>query len=604
VSPGSEQHLIHAFEAQRRQASLTGRLVGIDLPARDTILAAEIARLEAALPVARARAEAEGSPVELDGSGASLTDGHDRWHVLPDARITRSLEPFPGFEACLAPVAEGRHLRTSPGLSEVLPLLYQAFWAPSATNWQPTRVLIGQPGPLEDALAATGAGQAGPRLRLVLLRRDRYESLLGDVLEPFGLEVTAREESIDAGIFAQTLRLAATAAGHPVREYVPTPAEVARLQKPLLAELTTRLEADGMTREDRDALSALRSDVATGRYLTDGVVDLAGAEAVRWPCFDALVAAHSTQRVAAPGRELPAEAMELLWESGVASIPVEERAALACAAFSWHDETPRRVGEAMFEALYGRGADPESRTGGRGGLLTQVTVGAFARHLAATRGRDADGLPAEWEGLSEEALRRGVSALPVRADQLGTHLRERLLRDGKWRIDDGFLLDERGRPLTLPVLVRLLRSLAGTFGHYFLKFQNTHPRNAFVLARADVDDPHRAWRAVGRVAATMTFQARAQGFSSILKTGPIDLARDAIAGILAANPDRSPVLAALAEGAWLPALTFQVGWPLAAGDEVDGGTPHGHSGLEERRRDRRPPRARFAHHVWSSAART
>jgi hypothetical protein len=589
---------VHAYEAERRDASLTGRLLGLDLPARDAILFERLQALELALADARGLAAAEGEAVDVDGSGASLTDGHDTWRVHPDGRITRSLEPFPGFEACLAADAEAASTGKGLTVTDALPLLYQAFWAPSATNWQPTRVLMVQPGSLADALAGTGAGPGGEGLRLLLLRRDRYESLLGDVLEPFGLAVTAREESIDAGIFAQTLRLAATAAGHRTHEHVLTPEEAVTVREHLAAELTGRLEASGLADEDRAALKALHRDVAEGRYKADAVVDLFGGARPRWPHFASLVAAHSTQRVASPGRELAPEVMQQLWHDALGSIPEADRGGLACAAFSWHDETPRRVGQAMFEALYGRGADPDTRTGGEGGLLTQVTVGAFARQ----DGGAYASLPPGWQDLPEAAVRRAASELPVQAEQLGRHLRERLLRDGKWRLEEGLLLDERNRPLTLPVLVRLLRSLAGTFGHFFLKFQNTHPCNAFVLARADGADPHRRWRAVGRVAATMTFQARALGLSSILKTGPIDLARDAIATILAANPDDSPQLAGFADEAWLPALTFQVGWPLAGSDVVDEGTDQAHTGLEERRRDRRPPRGRFAHHIWAPLA--
>ncbi|MEB3329216.1 MAG: hypothetical protein VKQ33_08305 [Candidatus Sericytochromatia bacterium] len=598
MPPRSPQHVVHAFEAQRRRASLTGQLLGLDLPARDAVLHAQLAALEQRLAQARERATATGEAVDVDGSGASLTDGHDTWRVHPDGRLSRVLQPFPGFEACLEAGPETTEVPRTPHLSEALPLLYQAFWAPSATNWQPTRVLVGPGGPLAAALRETGAGAAARGLRLLLLRRDRYESLLGDVLEPFGLAVTAREESIDAGIFAQTLRLAATAAGHRVWEHVLTTAEVARLREPLLADLTARLQASGPSGEDHDALAALRRDVAEGRYLADAVVDLAGGPSPRWPAFEALVAAHSTQRVAAPGRELPPDRMRRLWEDALASLPEGERAWLACAAFSWHDKTPRHVGQAMFEALYGRGADPETRLGGEGGLLTQLTVGAWLRQQAPAGGAGPEALPQGWQALPEAALRRAVSALPVPAERLGTHLRDRLLRDGKWHLEDGLLRDDQGRPLTVPVLVRLLRSLAGTFGHFFLKFQNTHPCNAFVLARADGEAPHHAWRAVGRVAATMTFAARAQGLSSIVKTGPIDLARDAIGAILAANPDQAPVLAGLS-GAWLPALTFQVGWPLAGGDVVEGGAAQPHTGLEERRRDKRPPRGRFAHHIWA-----
>jgi hypothetical protein len=94
--------------------------------------------------------------------------------------------------------------------------------------------------------------------------------------------------------------------------------------------------------------------------------------------------------------------------------------------------------------------------------------------------------------------------------------------------------------------------------------------------------------------------SRAEGASSIIKTGPIDLARDPIAVILAENPDGLPHLRAwkapLEAGRLLPAMTFQVGMPLAGSDVIDAGTPGEHTGYEERKRDKRPPREDFTWH--------
>ncbi|MNY42219.1 hypothetical protein D3C86_1770850 [compost metagenome] len=96
--------------------------------------------------------------------------------------------------------------------------------------------------------------------------------------------------------------------------------------------------------------------------------------------------------------------------------------------------------------------------------------------------------------------------------------------------------------------------------------------------------------------------ARAMGASSIIKTGPIDLARDPVSRILADNPDAQAEVAklqpAIAAGTVLPAMTFQVGYPLAGSDIIEPGTPNEHSGYEERKRDKRPPRARFVAHYF------
>ena len=105
---------------------------------------------------------------------------------------------------------------------------------------------------------------------------------------------------------------------------------------------------------------------------------------------------------------------------------------------------------------------------------------------------------------------------------------------------------------------------------------------------------------VNEVWGVVSYLSRAEGASSIIKTGPIDLARDPIRAILAENPDALPHLtdwhADLAAAALQPAMTFQVGMPLTGTDLVDAGTPGEHSGLEERKRDKRPPREDFTYH--------
>jgi hypothetical protein len=293
--------------------------------------------------------------------------------------------------------------------------------------------------------------------------------------------------------------------------------------------------------------------------------------------------------------------MMRLWEVAERTLPADERGRILFADFSWHEQVPRRIGQAMFEALYGVGAEPESKAGGEGGILTAVTVRNYLLNVGQ---KDpawlADRLPAGWGNLADMELRKLAKDVPVRADDLGRYLRERILRDGKYKIAGELVTDQEGRPLTVPLLVRMLKSLAGTFGNFFLKFQNTHPQNAVLLADVTRPDSHKTYRAVGKAAAVLTFLSRALGASSIIKSGPIDLARDPIARILAENPGDLPHLRpwkeGLTSGTLLPALTFQVGMPLAGSDVVEAGTPGEHTGLEERKRDKRPPREDFTWH--------
>ncbi|MFP5502449.1 MAG: nitroreductase family protein, partial [Candidatus Sericytochromatia bacterium] len=543
----------------------------------------------------------------------SLTDGGDTWEIHPDGRMTRRYEPHPGFSDFLAQVA-GRPAvdfsrPAAPG--QLLEAAYEAFWSPSATNWQPTRVLE-----LRGEAAATFARLAGWPVPaadfplLLLLRRDHYESLLGDVLEPFGLEVTAREESIDAGIFAQTLVMAALAQGLTAQEHVFTPGELPEAKRLAQGELAGRLArlegtSDAMLEREREALATLAAMLEADRYLPDAVVALGqpAGDVTPYDMFPRVVAEHSTQRVASPAGEFGHEAVLRLWDEAVGTLAPEHRGWVRFADFSWHDQVPSRIGKAMFESLYGIGADPESKTGGTGGILTAVTVKNWLLHMAKGEPAHVDRhMPAGWRELDDIELRKAAKAMPVRAADLGRYMRDRLLRDGKWIVQDGLLQDAEGRPLTVPLLVRLMKGLAATFGNFFLKFQNTHPQNAVLLVDTETADLHQAYRAVGQAAAVLTFLSRAEGASSIIKTGPIDLARDPIGRVLSENPDDLPHLRpwkeGLESGRWKPAMTFQVGLPLAGSDVVDAGTPGEHTGYEERKRDKRPPREDFAWHYF------
>lgn len=601
---------LHRFEAQKRAETFTGSLLGIGLPERDRVLAAEFERFDADLARAKEEAARTGQRVPVDGSRISLTEGGDTWWVHPDGTMEREYSAFEGFDRLVAVLGHPPELDPSrpvdPGV--LLRAAYHAFWSPSATNWQPTRVIELEGEARTRLMELAGWPTATALPALVLLRRDHYESLLGDVLEPYGLAVTAREEAIDVGIFAETLAMSALGHGLTFKEHVFTPEEVQAARELLDRELRSRrdrLQGAGPEVEaERAKIDGLLDYLARGKYLPDSVM-LVGQPAARatagFEQFEALIDAHSTQRVASPTREFSKEETDLLWQRTLAALPAHERPTVEFVFFHWNEQTPPAIGGAMFEALYGVGADPDTKTGGEGGLLTAVTVRNYLQHLAKT---EPDYVRAnvgeDWEAMSDAELQKATRGLGVRAADIGRYLRERILRDGKYQVTDGTITDTTGKPLSIPVLVRLNKSLASTFGNFFLKFQNTHPQNGVLLANTRAGEAHWVYRTVGKAAAVLTYMSRAMGASSIIKTGPIDLAREPIRQILVANLDRKPEVAslhdALAAGAMQPAMTFQVGYPLAGSDIIDRGTPGEHSGYEERRRDKRPPRDRFVDH--------
>ncbi|MEB3284393.1 MAG: hypothetical protein VKN33_03800 [Candidatus Sericytochromatia bacterium] len=596
------QEKILAFEAQRRSQSLTGQMLGIDLPARDALLGSIVADFEPQLAKARTDAATSGQPVPIEGAALSLTDADDIWWVQPDGQVEREYRKFPGYEACFAqaagPPPPGQKRPVSD--EKVLQACYSAFWAPSATNWQPTRILECSHSEKKAVSDVLGLETDLFHLPwLLTLRRDRYESLLGDVLEPFGLHVTAREESIDAGIFAHTLRLALLSEGLTLEE-TPFQAETRRHLTHAVIQMVTR-RRDGCPKgtPERTAAEELLEDLHAARYIPDSlfIIGWPEKESPKWGRLQALISAHSTQRVASPTRKIDPAVLDKIWQVAYESVPEDERDRIEWANFSSHSKVPAQMGQAMHEALYGGSCRP--------GLLEAMTLRNFLLHLQQRApGSWSKRLPAHWHTLTEKELRTVCKQLPVMTTWLGRHLLLRLGRDGRYRALDEWVVDEKERPLSLPALVRLLKGLAGTFGQHFLRFHDTHPQNSVILAQTRITDSHLTWRTVGRVAAALTWLARAEGLSSIVKTGPIDLAGSAIATILATNPDHSPSLAALGHrlenGDSVPALTFQLGYPLGGSEWVNSGSGEPHTGLEERRRDRRPPRAPFSLHYWAA----
>ncbi len=606
------------FTEAKRRNSLTGRLLGLGLPERDALLSGIFERFDAAIEAARAEAARTGKPVSVDGSQISLTDGGDTWWVHPDGTLTREYDAFPGFGDFLATLGNRPAVDFSRPVAQDVRFraAYNGFWSPSATNWQPVRV-VELDGEVRRAfMELAGWNPEAIAIPLwVLLRRDHYESLLGDVMEPFGLAVTAREESLDVGIFAQAAAVTAMSEGLTSTEHVFPSNQLAEATRLLRAEFDRRLAKLGQPAEDTPAgmevskLKTLAAMLDAGKYVPDSLLAIGHPEqptGVTFEPFGAIIDQHSTQRVASLARDFGKAETELIWEQTVASLQPHERHCVTWTFFHRDQKTPYEIGAAMFAALYGEGADAETKAGGEGGMITSATLRNYLQEIAK---RDPAYiqtiLPDDWKDMSDADLQKATRQVAVRTQDVGRFLLDRILRDGKYVSENGRIQDTSGKPLSLPVLVRMGKTLASTFGNFFLKFQNTHPQNAVLLANLDCGlDEHQVFRTVGKVGFGLTYAARALGASSIIKTGPIDLAREAIAKILISNPDNDPALAgmraAIQNGRLSPAMTFQVGYPLTGSELVDAGTPNEHTGHDERKRDKRPPRDDFRRHYLPS----
>lgn len=582
----TQAQVLAEFAAQRRLQGRTGRLIGLDLAGRDALWAEEHAAFQAAAEAAQAQGGGE-----VDGAGLSLVDGGDTWVLDGQGQWSRHLSESQGLAPFLAQVAQAPAPQGPAPLAPQLAALDEASWAPSATNGQPMRAWLLNPAdaPHWRALLGDAAWPEGATGWL-LVRKRKYDSLMGDVFEPFGLEVTAREESIDAGIFAASLAWGLAARGLGQVESVLAPAQRAQARDLALKSLEALGPDAGPVAEE--ILQGLRS----GARLVDALVAVGQgpASAPLWPEWPALVGARSTQRVASPSRPLGAEVEAQLWAEALASLPPgSQPEAFRLVGFDRAQASPAAIGRAMFDRLYGEGADPESRQGGEGGILS----GATLRNLLLEAERRQPGAVAaqlgpDWEGLEDKALAVAAKAFALGPQMLGPHLLARLGAEGRYVIEGDRLMDARGQCLSAPTAVRLMKSLAATFGRHFLAFQTTHPRNAVILANDTVGESHLQWRLAGRLAAALSYLARARGLSAIVKTGPVDLAPMGVAEALATNLDALPDLDGLAQGLrsgqWRPSFTFQVGWPLAGSERIGG--PEGHDGFEERRRDKRPPR--------------
>ena len=455
----------------------------------------------------------------FDASAAGFVWSGDIYHAHAGV-LSRELVPTQVTLAAPQKLA-GAPLRDASVLARLHAV---ADLAPTATNWQPHRVIV---------MSESAAIECGVKLRdadplalgLLLFRRPRYESLLGDILDIFGANATAFEEWVDPGIYVESLRLLAHDAS--------------------------------LTLEVIDAAQALPPPAAAlmpgaaidARHLPFLFLRFRGSPQqvhAATPLVP-LMLSRSSQRVASPARALPLAPLQAFTGEQVAWVAADHPAVAA-------------IGRAMFTALYGRGADPETKQGGVGGIDLQPEKAAG--HL----GVSLDG--------------------PVQAAHLGPYLGERFLDRYERRGET--LVSARGEPMTYKHLTRMARTFASAMGSHFLQFHNTHPAVGIVLAAPGGEGAF----AAGVLAARTLYYARAQGWAAIVKSGPIDLAEAGIAEAIesAVTPRQRDALRA---GELRPALTLQVGWPLANERLASGRT-----GLELRERDLRPPHAHPLAHFF------
>jgi hypothetical protein len=147
-------------------------------------------------------------------------------------------------------------------------------------------------------------------------------------------------------------------------------------------------------------------------------------------------------------------------------------------------------------------------------------------------------------------------------------------------------------------LMKLVRIMAKSFGRFFLSFQNTHPLLGLLLAPGDQTPEELAgtWQLAGRAVAGLSLQARAAGLVSIIKSGPLELARAALGAQVGELAEDPAVRQAAQRGALVPLLTFQLGAPLGPVERVCTGQSDEHTGLAERLLDRRAARDSLVMH--------
>jgi nitroreductase len=585
------------FTSRKRETRNLGALIGITLAERDAIARERARAFQERLEVVRAVARRVLWPQRVDGSPLGFTLEGDTWIVHPDGGLGRTLACAPELSGLLARVSDPcAPAPAEASRRDLLEAGFLALWMPSATNWQPMRVVeLRGPARLEVARAARldGAARGGATV-LVLLRRDRYESLLGDVMAPFGLSPTAHEEWIDSGLYEQSFALALASRGCGLAR-----GRAGARSDEIAAILIRDLEARGREMEaagdrlgsERKKVAAIVEALRFRRLLPDGVFAVGAAQggARDREAFERLVLSRASERVASP-HPLEPGVLDRVIRSTFAGLSEHGRDLVRIVAFPKGGAVPEAIGRAMHEALYG--------VDGEGGFLGAFEGKRFREYIERSGEGSGSNGATELRVAEEVELKDWLAGAAVPAGTLGSFLAERLEMEGRYRREKGAWVNDGGRPVPAGAMVRILRNIASVFGRFFLRFADTHPVTMILLARSGRRPAEDAFRAVGRAAAHLVLAARSYGLTSVVKTGPLDLAGPAIAGILSStlrNGKDAEYGKGVETGEWTPALLAQIGLPLAGSDWV-GSPEEGHNGLQERMRDRRPPRADSTDH--------
>ncbi|MBW1808991.1 MAG: hypothetical protein JRJ87_12425 [Deltaproteobacteria bacterium] len=568
---------------------LLGELSGASQADLDKLFRKAHQQLQDELQAARRQAAEQNRQISIDASRLSGVIAGDWIRVAPDQTSLRQLTEFPEVVAgLLGQNKPADSLPACASLDDARPLLarcaYNGLWSPSGTNWQPIRTVE-----LSAAEVALVMSQPAQACGLLVLARRQYQSVLSDIAGLCGFEQTSHAEQIDLAIWL--LAAEQTAAGHGWRldSLRLAPQDQARATEKMIKILSQRIKRlSGPSQlaakeliqslEADDHYPAIILEAFQGRELITAGNQPGGLMPAP---FDRLVAARSTQRVASPSQDLAREQLSDLFESAYEFLAQNDNL-LSSMIFGWQEELTAKIGQAMHAGIEGPN-----------GLLSRASLANLSRLL-----RDRTDLPDDleaWTGLEEDQLEARGKEIAIPARLIPRHICAKLTEGGQFRVEDDFVLDQRGRRLTPVRLIKIVRMMSRAFGKFFLSFENTHPLLGIILVKTSADS-EKTYRAAGRLVAHMTFLARARGFTSIIKSGPLEIAGAAIQKLLTENTSDQPAKQKLSQGELVPVLTFQLGMPLGPDELVAPGQPNEHSGLAERLLDKRAPRAPLAAH--------
>jgi hypothetical protein len=576
---------------------ILGELTGSSLVDIDRFFRAQLRTDQSTLADGRRQAQTSGLEVCVDASLSSGTNGGDVWRISPTGSVSREFLRFPKAEANLLQSSLNKLAAPCHSLAMAQPLLmrcaYNGLWSPSATNWQPIRSVE-----VTSAEASYLMGKPVEGCGLLVLTRSVYDSILGDVAKICGIAQASRAEGIDLGIWMLVAMYTAKAHGWNLTALPITP-DQRKVLTPRLAELLS-LRLNKSPIPQRSPLDALLESLRCGEHLPVYLlVPHPGQElmlteqapgGLQSTEFDRLVEARSTQRVASPAGELPRELLFDLWQACVRALPKEATANLALTVFTRLEKAPALIGQAMAAGIEGNPNQP--------GLLQRASIAELRNYLHSLATLPA--ALAAWTNCNEAEIVEKAQDVALPAHIIPRHLLATLCEGGNFQRDGELIKDHRGRPLTPARLMKLVKLLARSFGKFFLSFQNTHPLVGVVLARCprSGEGDSFTYQLAGQAVAYMTLLARARGLVSIIKSGPLEIAREAICRILAEEAAEPEIRSQISNGQIEPLLTFQVGLPLGPDEPVCVGTPDEHPGLNERLLDRRAGRASLSSHYF------